>query len=633
MPGAGRLAAAAAVAGRSGRCAISAAAGRAISAAVGRALSAASADRRPRPRGTARQAEPARGRPARRRLQSGAQSDRARRAAPARHQHGRDRTAAAGRRCTRGPRQPGAPLDLSTLVRRREPAPAAICRLRRRPIRTRPAPCRRRCRRPTRRRTNTTSPTAMCCTRIMRWRPTPSGSSCKQFPSDRLAPEAQYWLGESLFQQPAISRRRGSLPRRLDQIRHDARARPRRCCGSASRSPRWARRKRPAPRSARCCANIRALRLNVKQAWSGNRSVSTAEQAVRDDEASALFRGLEDLRGPLACGFRRSGLRRRSLFSPRVGRSSSSARRSCIAVTVDHGLRPEAAREAAAVKRLARRLGVPHRTLRWRGKKPQAGLQEAARNARYRLARAGRARAGIAHIPTAHTLDDQAETVLFRLARGSGLTRARRHGPCCAAAVRRCRRGSSRRSSWCARCSTFPRRGSIATLKAADRLQRRSQQSGSALYPGTVAHIDAGTGARRARCAGPGASRGAAAARRSHHRHSPSMPRGRRWRRRRGADTGRSFSIRHASRDCPLKSACGCLARAITHTGNEGPVELAKLEALYEGLRQAASRLRRTLAGALITLSGRPSYGRARPSSPRISHAQEPQEPLYEIGL
>ena len=93
-----------------------------------------------------------------------------------------------------------------------------------------------------------------------------------------------------------------------------------------------------------------------------------------------------------------------------------------LAITIDHGLRPQAAAEAAAVKRLARRLGVPHRTLRWRGKKPESGLQEAARIARYRLLAQAAARAGYGHVMTAHTLDDQAETVLFRLARGSGLT-------------------------------------------------------------------------------------------------------------------------------------------------------------------------------------------------------------------
>ena len=64
-----------------------------------------------------------------------------------------------------------------------------------------------------------------------------------------------------------------------------------------------------------------------------------------------------------------------------------------IAVTVDHGLRKEAKREAAAVGRLAKKLGIAHRILRWAGKKPTAGLQEAARMARYRLL-AGAARQG-----------------------------------------------------------------------------------------------------------------------------------------------------------------------------------------------------------------------------------------------
>src|SRR5256885_1550532 len=64
-----------------------------------------------------------------------------------------------------------------------------------------------------------------------------------------------------------------------------------------------------------------------------------------------------------------------------------------IAVTVDHGLRPEAAREARNVKRLAHTLDVPHRTLRWTGAKPKTGLPAAARAARYRLlAAAPRAR-------------------------------------------------------------------------------------------------------------------------------------------------------------------------------------------------------------------------------------------------
>jgi tRNA(Ile)-lysidine synthase len=92
-----------------------------------------------------------------------------------------------------------------------------------------------------------------------------------------------------------------------------------------------------------------------------------------------------------------------------------------VAVTVDHGLRPEAAREAREVKALAKTLELPHRTLRWTGAKPKTGLPAAARDARYRLLiRAARAH-DAGHLLTAHTQDDQAETLLMRMSRGSGI--------------------------------------------------------------------------------------------------------------------------------------------------------------------------------------------------------------------
>jgi len=92
-----------------------------------------------------------------------------------------------------------------------------------------------------------------------------------------------------------------------------------------------------------------------------------------------------------------------------------------VAVTIDHGLRKESVREARAVARLAKSLNVEHVTRRWIGRKPKTGIQEAARNARYRLLSEEAHRQGAMHILTAHTLDDQAETLLFRMARGSGI--------------------------------------------------------------------------------------------------------------------------------------------------------------------------------------------------------------------
>jgi tRNA(Ile)-lysidine synthase len=91
------------------------------------------------------------------------------------------------------------------------------------------------------------------------------------------------------------------------------------------------------------------------------------------------------------------------------------------AATIDHGLRPESADEAKAVAVLCARLGVGHRILHWKGVKPTTRLQERAREARYRLLVDHAKAIGADAVMTAHHADDQAETVLFRLLRGSGL--------------------------------------------------------------------------------------------------------------------------------------------------------------------------------------------------------------------
>jgi tRNA(Ile)-lysidine synthase len=91
-----------------------------------------------------------------------------------------------------------------------------------------------------------------------------------------------------------------------------------------------------------------------------------------------------------------------------------------VVATVDHGLRPGSRAEAKAVGALARRLGLSHEILVWRGAKPKTGIEAAARAARYRLLAELARRRGADAIATAHILDDQAETVLMRLAAGSG---------------------------------------------------------------------------------------------------------------------------------------------------------------------------------------------------------------------
>jgi tRNA(Ile)-lysidine synthase len=283
-----------------------------------------------------------------------------------------------------------------------------------------------------------------------------------------------------------------------------------------------------------------------------------------------------------------------------------------IAVTVDHGLRAEAAREAREVKRLAGTLDLPHRTLRWTGSKPNAGLPEAAREARYRLlAKAARA-SGATHVLTAHTRDDQAETLLMRLLRGSGI-----------AGLAAMARETEREGVQLARpLLAIPKARLVATLEKArigyavdptnddtafTRPRLRTLMPALAAEggdPRTLARLAARLARANAavEVLADGAERYLAL--RDGNAARP------------GFDGGAFVAL-------PEEIRLRLLKRAIDRVGHEGPAELGKVEALLAALDQAmaqgSGRLKRTLAGAVIGLA----KGRIRvePAPPRRSRA------------
>ena len=269
-----------------------------------------------------------------------------------------------------------------------------------------------------------------------------------------------------------------------------------------------------------------------------------------------------------------------------------------IAVTVDHGLRPEAAREARDVKRLAKALDLPHRTLRWHGAKPKTGVPAAARAARYRLL-AGVARAsGATHILTAHTRDDQAETLLMRLLRGSGIT-----------GLAAMARQSEREGVWLARpLLDIPKSQLVATLNKAKiafaddptnrdinymRPRLRALMPKLAEEGGDVRNL-ARLAARLAR-----ANAALEVLVDGAERYLSLRDRG---------DAARFGFDASAFAGLAEEIRLRLLMRAIDRVGHEGPAELGKAEALLAALdraiAEAEGRLKQTLAGAAISLVG-----------------------------
>ncbi len=93
----------------------------------------------------------------------------------------------------------------------------------------------------------------------------------------------------------------------------------------------------------------------------------------------------------------------------------------CVTLTVDHGLRPGSRAEAKQVGGWLATRGIEHHVLPWRGEKPQANIQALARQVRYALMAKWCKGRGLKTLMLAHHLDDQAETFVLRLLRGSGV--------------------------------------------------------------------------------------------------------------------------------------------------------------------------------------------------------------------
>lgn len=146
----------------------------------------------------------------------------------------------------------------------------------------------------------------------------------------------------------------------------------------------------------------------------------TPEGAGDPREVAAAFLNSLTGRGPIVVGVSGGGDSIALLTALHLALAEGMApARQLIAATVDHGLRPASADEARQVGDFCAARGIEHHVLRWQGDKPASGIQAEARLARYRLLSEVAGRVGAVAVATAHTLDDQAETIAMRAARAA----------------------------------------------------------------------------------------------------------------------------------------------------------------------------------------------------------------------
>lgn len=313
---------------------------------------------------------------------------------------------------------------------------------------------------------------------------------------------------------------------------------------------------------------------------------------IQDDELTTLFADFQPYEGIVLAVSGGPDSTALMLLAQRWRARRERGPRLMVA-SVDHGLRAESAAEARQVAELSARLGLPHAVLEWRATKPRTGLQAAARTARHALLHAFARNQAADAIAFAHTCEDQAETVLMRLGRGSGLSGLRAMRP-----VLQVGDVSVLRP-----LLQVPKHRLVATVEAAGLgyAQDPSNRDERFARP------------RLRRLAGDLAREGLDGARLSLFARRVAR-----------ADEALEAMVRRASAEVsagpwesgvvvldparlfalPAEISLRLLILALSACASEGPVQLGKAEALHAALCAAGARgrVRRTLAGALVTL-------------------------------